>query len=424
MPALLFSEVPMLSRVLVRAHSRYRSLPILGSTLDGFAGWLLGRGYLRYRVRQYLFDARRVERRLWRRGVRSLGDVSREALRACAPRPGHSQEDQGLSAASRSLERYLELIGHLARAPVAPPTRSQRLLVAFAGFLAEIRGLSRSTVGNHVRTACALLDRLGCDADPSRLATLGMEEVESFVRYRGRRVQRTSMQQEVAQLRSFLRFLALRGVIKPGLETQIDTPRVYRGEQLPRALPWETVVRFRRSIDRSTIRGVRDYAIFTLMATYGLRSSEIVGLTLDDVEWRARRLTVRQPKSGQRLVLPLTREVATALIDYLRKGRIGMNRRQVFVSCRVPGGPIGSTAIRETFCFWLRRSGLDVPLQGPHCLRHSYAVHLLRRGIALKTIGDILGHRSAESTCTYLRLAVEDLRAVALPLPGRQRGRR
>ena len=58
---------------------------------------------------------------------------------------------------------------------------------------------------------------------------------------------------------------------------------------------------------------------------------------------------------------------------------------------------------------------------GIHCLRHSYALHLLRQGTSLKTIGDLLGHRTAESTCVYLRLAIEDLREVALDVPGRCR---
>lgn len=65
----------------------------------------------------------------------------------------------------------------------------------------------------------------------------------------------------------------------------------------------------------------------------------------------------------------------------------------------------------------MRRSGLPILYQGPHCLRHSLAVHLLRQGTPLKVIGDLLGHRSAESTCVYLRLDVEDLREVAIELP-------
>ena len=75
------------------------------------------------------------------------------------------------------------------------------------------------------------------------------------------------------------------------------------------------------------------------------------------------------------------------------------------------------TAVTEAFQAWSKRSGLAIPFQGAHCLRHSYAVYLLRSGISLKTIGDLLGHRTLESTCVYLRLAVEDLRDVALDLP-------
>jgi integrase/recombinase XerD len=149
------------------------------------------------------------------------------------------------------------------------------------------------------------------------------------------------------------------------------------------------------------------------------------------VEWRARRLRVRQRKTGSVLWLPLTDEVATALMEYLRHGRpqLAVRRyrrgfqiepskyREVFLRCRTPAGALKSTAITEAFQAWSRRSGLKIPFQGVHCLRHSYALHLLRSGLSLKTIGDLLGHRSSESTCVYLRLATDDLREVALSFP-------
>jgi integrase/recombinase XerD len=222
-----------------------------------------------------------------------------------------------------------------------------------------------------------------------------------------------------------------RGEAPIGLDSQIDRPRVYREEQLLRALSWEIVQAFVRAIDRTTPGGLRDYAIFLLISTYGLRASEIVGLTLDDVEWRARRVRIRQRKTGGVLWLPLTDEVATALLDYLRHGRPQLAVRQyrrgfqtdppqcreVFLRCRTPAGVLRSTAITEAFQAWSRRSGLEIPFQGVHCLRHSYALHRLRSGLSLKTIGDLLGHRSSESTCVYLRLATDDLRDVALSFP-------
>ena len=84
---------------------------------------------------------------------------------------------------------------------------------------------------------------------------------------------------------------------------------------------------------------------------------------------------------------------------------------------RPPAGTLKPTAVTEAFQGWTRRGRLPIPYHGPHCLRHSLAMHLLRKGTPLKTIGDLLGHRDAESTCVYLRLHVDDLRGVALDLP-------
>jgi integrase/recombinase XerD len=407
----------MLTELFPRTHSQYSSLPLFGASLDGFARWLHDRGFLRYRVRQYLRAARRIDQALRQRGDGAVGAITREALQACAPPSGRSRDDSNRATTARSLERYFEETGLLPAPPLDPPSRSCRLVAEYRRFLEDIRGLAPETVGEHVRTAALLLEHLGYEDQPSRLVSLSVRDIEDFVRTRGRRVSRATLQHEIAQLRSLLRFLAAQGETSPGLDGQIDTPRVYRLERLPRALPWQTVCSFLRCIDRSASRGLRDYAIFFLIATYGLRASEVVLLTLDDIDWRNGRICVRPSKTQTALLLPLTDEVATVLIDYLRRGRPALPCREVFLRCQAPGGRLGATAVGEAFKVWLRRSGLSIPSQGPHCLRHSYAVHLLRQGTPLKTIGDVLGHHSAESTCVYLRLSIEDLRDVALPLP-------
>ena len=183
------------------------------------------------------------------------------------------------------------------------------------------------------------------------------------------------------------------------------------------ALTWQTVLGFLNAIDRATTIGRRDYAMFLLIATYGLRTSEVVALTVDDIQWRERTIRVTRSKIGRPLLLPLTEEVGAAVIDYLQHGRPALARREVFLRVRPPQGALQPTAVTEAFQAWTRHSGLPIPFHGPHCLRHSLAVHLLRQGTALKAIGDLLGHRSAESTCVYLRLQVDDLRDVALELP-------
>jgi len=113
----------------------------------------------------------------------------------------------------------------------------------------------------------------------------------------------------------------------------------------------------------------------------------------------------------------LTDEVGSAIQDYLKKVPRDGVYRQVFLRIKAPGGVLKPTAVIEAFQAWSGRSGLEIPFNGVHCIRHSYALHLLRQGVPLKTIGDVLGHRSPESTTAYLRLATEDLRTVALPVP-------
>jgi site-specific recombinase XerD len=258
---------------------------------------------------------------------------------------------------------------------------------------------------------------LAYETSPSCLNALSRGDLEAFVRVASQRRGRESLQHVVARLRSFARFLGGRGDAPPGLETQIDTPRVYRGERLPRCLPWETVRSFLSSIDRSTRIGVRDYAIFLLMATYGLRCCEIVALKLSDIEWRSGRMEVPPCKTHSQRALPLMEPAGEALVDYIRRGRPALPYREVFLRSRAPAGPLTPDAVTKAFAVWARRCAVKIPFYGAHCLRHSYAVHLLRQGTPLKTIGDVLGHRNAESTSVYLRLAVEDLRDVALCLP-------
>jgi len=418
----------MLVELYPRMHRRFTTLPVLGPIVDSLVAWLLAGGYSADRVREYCRAARRLDGQLARRGVRHLHDLTRARLRACAA--ADSQEDPDRAALVRLLVRFLET--ETTRWPARTPSRLAQRLAVYGVYLRDVRGFAASTAHQHCSTTAEFLRFVHADADPGRVAGVTAHDLEAFIRHVSARLARVSLQHVVAHLRALLRFLAARGEGPIGLEACIDTPRVYRGEQMPRALPWKTVQAFLRAIDRRTRCGLRDYAIFLLMTTYGLRASEVVALTLDDLDWRARRLRVAQRKTRAVLWLPLTDEVGAALVAYLRRARAtlairrdavtfrgagAIRHREVFLRARTPAGALKPTAITEAFQAWSRRSGLAIPFQGVHCLRHSYAVHLLRSGLSLKTIGDLLGHRTLESTAVYLRLAVDDLRGVALSLP-------
>jgi integrase/recombinase XerD len=402
----------MLVEFFPRMHRRYSSLRLLGPILGAFAGWLHARGYPRVAVRRHLRAARRLEQRWLRRGLRSLSAIRRTDFQVCAR--GHAQDDPDLAAVARVLTMYCEERGLLAgeAAPEAPQE-----LTGYQQYLTTLRGLAAGTIADHLATVSEFLQFIDTRRPTISVGQLTPRELEVFVQQVAVRVSRATLQHVVAHVRSFLRWLAAQGAARHGLESQIDTPRVYRQEQLPRALRWDTVRALLESINRTTAIGRRDYAMLLLIATYGLRSSEIVALTLDDFAWRQGELRVPRRKVEGVLTLPLTDEAGEAVLDYIRRGRPTLPTRVVFLRARPPAGVLKPTAVTEVFQACARHSGLTIPFQGAHCLRHSLAVQLLREGVALKAIGDVLGHRSLESTCRYLRLATEDLRDVALDLP-------
>jgi site-specific recombinase XerD len=387
---------------------------LLGPVADDFDTWLSTQGYRRRTRRLQARALVRIDRDLRRRGLRPGGTWWQADLDACWRR--YRRRDANTAGTVRALLRFLQARTRLAVAPPAV-TRVGTLAKIYGAALQDLRGLAPGTVRQHVTTATDFLTHLDYEVQPERLAALTASDVEAFVRGAGERQRRVSLQHTVAQLRGFLRFLVSGGGVRPGLDREIDTPRVYRQEQLPRSLPWPTVRRLLQSVDRRTPEGLRDYTMLFLIATYGLRACEIVALTLGAIDWRGRRLHVPPRKTGTPLVLPLTDAAGAVLLRYLRRGRPSSPHRELFLRQRAPAGVLKPTAVSEVFQKWVRRSGLPIPFHGPHCLRHSYAVALLRRGVGLKTLGDLLGHRTAESTCAYLRLATDDLREVALTVP-------
>src|SRR5260370_28863724 len=123
--------------------------------------------------------------------------------------------------------------------------------------------------------------------------------------------------------------------------------------------------------------GHREYTMFLLIATYGLRASAVVALSLDDIRWRQGVLRIHQRKTSSPLELPLTNEVLAAMVKHLRRTPPPAPYRRVFLRMRAPIGVLKPTAVTEAFQALARKSGFNIPYQRPHCLRPSYAPHLL-----------------------------------------------
>jgi integrase/recombinase XerD len=404
-----------------RALRRWRAFPVIGAQVQGFVEWLSNHGYADRSVSQYLRVLPSLVHWWRRRGVASFKQLTLQLLSE-AHRHFRSRGHH-ISSAVRCLGLFFRDRKMVAKGYCPPPTPSQVECASFEQYLREERGLSESTIQTHSRRLGRFLRFLGFDRDRSGVRRLELRRIEAFLHKMARTNSRLSMQAVVATVRGFLRRKHEQGALPQMLHLHIDTPNSYRLERLPKTIPWPQVQELLDSINRSDTLGLRDFSLLYLVAAYGLRGSELVGLTLDNIDWHARTLRVYQPKSQQFVQLPLTDEAATVLIDYLRKARPPSNDRHLFLRCQAPAGPLAPSMVSRALQRRIRLSGLKVPLCGAHVLRHCFAVHLLRQGVGAKTIGDVLGHRDIDSTLVYLRLNLEDLRSVAMALPPRAAAR-
>ena len=357
----------MLHSLLPKAHPKFLAMPVLGPIVNGFDDWLSVRGYTRGSREVCIRILPRVEAELRRHQINDVAKLTHPVLHHCWKLLIKTCPER--AGTVRSLERYLLAQGLIAddRQATTPPPVSI-LSEEYANHLREVCGFAASTISHHRYTAECFLRHL--EEEGTTLRCIQTINIESYIAKTGKRLSRASLQHDIGALRGFLRFLATNGRGPAGLDRQIDTPRLYRLEQLPRALPWETVRALLRSIDTASAMGLRDYAMFLLIATYGLRSSEVVALTLDDIRWRAGSLRIHQRKTCSPLELPLTNEVLAALVKHLKRTPPPAPYRRIFLRMRAPIGELKPTAITEAFQSLVRKSGLSIPFQGPYCLRH------------------------------------------------------
>lgn len=222
----------------------------------------------------------------------------------------------------------------------------------------------------------------------------------------------------MAALRSFFRYLYRCRDLSVDVGGGIRSVRTYRLCTLPKVLMPDQVDALLVSCDRQTVKGRRDHAILLLGARLGLRSSEVVNLTLDDIDWHRGVLTVRG-KGGRCDQLPLPDEVAQAIAAYLLDGRRDVSAREVFLAVVAPYRSLTISALVRIFSLMLKRTGIKRPVRGSfHLLRHSLATEMLRNEASLEEIGQILRHNHPDSTLIYAKVDPAGLRPLAAVWPG------
>ena len=302
------------------------------------------------------------------------------------------------------------------RVAAANPNPLEQIVLNYAKFLSDQRGLCLVTINNYSRIVQRFLEnRFG--TGKVCLQELSVGDISRFIVGYSSTAWPGDTRKTATVLRSFLGFLVQDGKITHNLAASVPAVASYRLTKLPMYLEPPQVEKLLSSCDRNSQIGRRDYAVLLLLARLGLRSGEIVHLNLENINWLAGEVLIRG-KSVREDRLPLLPEVGQALAEHLKCRQVGSCRR-VFLRMKAPYvGFSNSATIGNIFKRALTRARLQPTSKGPRLLRRSLATKMLKAGASLTQIGEVLRHQLAQTTEIYAKVDVTALRALAQPWPG------
>ena len=246
------------------------------------------------------------------------------------------------------------------------------------------------------------------------LVAVGIGDIDQEVaRWRARACSRNTIRNYSHYLRAFFRFAERQGWCSPGLTDGIMPPRFRRGETVPKGLTRDEMLRLLATSEGDRQTDIRDRAILMALIAYGLRSGEVVGLQLDDLDWKEEILRVRRPKVRRTQNYPLSPGVGKTILRYIHDVRPRCSEGTLFLCLNAPFRPMTREVVNRVVGSRLKRIGITGKHCGPHALRHGTAQHLLDQGMSMKEVGDYLGHRSVSATSTYAKVQLGALREVA-----------
>ncbi len=219
---------------------------------------------------------------------------------------------------------------------------------------------------------------------------------------------KTTVARRLSAVRSWCRFLCRQGILTVNPADGLRAPRQER--KLPHFLAEEALVRLLAAPPADTPLGLRDRAILETLYSAGLRVSELTGLNLDDVDFDSGLATVRGKGKRERLAL-LGPQALEALQQWRQQRDTllgGRARGQAAVFLNKNGSRLTSRSVGRLLEKYLAQAGID-PRTSPHTLRHSFATHLLDRGADIRSVQELLGHRSLGTTQIYTHVTTTRL---------------
>ena len=308
---------------------------------------------------------------------------------------------------------WFRFLGRL-QEPVPKPCWYASLLEDYVSFMTHEQNLSRKTIHNRCWHAEQFLQWYKPRRRGLGISSIQITDIDDFLKTCSNRGwSRSSLACSAGALRMFFRHASMRQWCDSAISQSIQGPRLFMQLDLPSGPSWKDIERLIDCMGTESPSDIRDRAIVLLFAMYGLRSSEVANLRLNDIGWQDCRITFTRTKQRRSEVYPLVPVVGNALIHYLQAVRQQSTHREVFLTLKAPFKPLEIQSFYNIVSRRIVSAEISTTHRGPNSLSHACATHLLAEGLSLKEIGDHLGHRKLSTTQVYAKVDLLNLRKVA-----------
>ena len=278
----------------------------------------------------------------------------------------------------------------------------------FINYLRIERGLANNTIASYSRD----LLRFSKFVEDQGSTPLGVsrDQISHYIKLLGKDMSARSVARNISAIKSFFRYLVAEGRVEDNPARLVETPRA--SLRLPQVLSRDEIEGLLAQPDENVPRGKRDRAMLECLYATGLRVSELVNLKISDINLEAGYVRTLGKGSKERLV-PIGDTAMEAIKDYLSEGRPYFTKGKVspylFLSLRC--NPLS----RQGFWKIIKKYGLKAGIKkkiSPHCIRHSFATHLIGAGADLRSVQVMLGHEDISTTQIYTHISREHLKDV------------
>jgi integrase/recombinase XerC len=276
------------------------------------------------------------------------------------------------------------------------------------------KNYSSHTLAAYSCDLCDFCNYLGDKRVVIPLVDVSCEVIRGYLSHlHGKELERKTAARKISSLRSFYKFLVSRGMIDASPVVGVRFPK--RDRKLPIFLDMPDIEKLFSTPPADTWLGLRDRAILEVLYGGGLRVSEAAGLNLEDIDFGAAMIRVRGKGRKERLspvgdyAIEAVKAYRDKLDDYGKIENFSYQRQALFINSR--GTRLSDRSIRRNLDKYLTAAGMDISIS-PHTLRHSFATHILNNGADLRSVQELLGHKSIAATQVYTHLTTKRLKEV------------